>query len=698
MKLTIKTKILIYGVVPIVVSIVSVALIVSYMLWVQNELNSKESITHALKIASKRFSETELSLVDTASKLAGNENISNKLGFILESREDDGMASLVNEETRTVTGMLYSLVLATGTKRATLFDESGSWISSVIIDGEATKLAYRVNDKEVYLAEIKTGESTVKENWQKKINVGIDFLQIVNKDLPSHESGPVMIEENLFVMANGGVMVAGLNPETFEEEFQRKGTISVFSSIGDDFIEEVSDLSGAQLNIYSEGKIYKGNLSELKSMPSRIKFGKSKKVEKGGALSIKEAVFSEVKLRDGYFLGAAPLRNGSKTVGVMAVFYSQKALNQQLKDILVSLIAVGVIGIIISVLLLWYEANKLSEPIKKAAELAHAIRLGDFSKRVSVESDDESGQLAAELDKMADSLELRAKMASNIATGDLTSEVEMSSDKDALGLALKNMTKGLVSLVGQINEATESVNSESERILHYGGEFSSAAAEQEISQKDIAMVMNDLGEKIKENVDTASNASWLVMEAGQSAQKGNEYMEGMLSAMTEISESSNEISQIIKVIDDIAEQTNLLALNAAIEAARAGEQGRGFAVVADEVRQLAGRSADAAHQTTKLIDESAKRVSGGVEIARQTADALMGIVESVQKTTDLVEKISVVSTEQEAKIDEVNRGLDRLKGSTDKNTTNSKEISSASEVLSKQANQLKVVLSRFKLS
>lgn len=155
----------------------------------------------------------------------------------------------------------------------------------------------------------------------------------------------------------------------------------------------------------------------------------------------------------------------------------------------------------------------------------------------------------------------------------------------------------------------------------------------------ISSSIDEIADKTKDNAKRASEANMLSTTAQEKAQKGNDSMRQLQESMDEINQASGNISKIIKVIDDIAFQTNILSLNAAVEAARAGQHGKGFAVVAEEVRSLAARSAEAAKETTVLIEGSVKKTEGGTAIADETAIALEEIVVEITKAAQLVQKL-----------------------------------------------------------
>jgi len=302
-------------------------------------------------------------------------------------------------------------------------------------------------------------------------------------------------------------------------------------------------------------------------------------------------------------------------------------------------------------------------------------------------------------DAMIEPVNEAADCLKAMASGNL--DVEMRGDyKGDYAVIKESLNATLTSLNDILNQASVAVDqvaTGARQVSDSSQSLSQAATESASSLEEITASMHELTAQTNMNAENATQANQLAAQAKISAEKGEGQMGNMVKAMNDINESATSISKIIKAIDEIAFQTNLLALNAAVEAARAGKHGKGFTVVAEEVRNLAQRSAAAAKETAEMIEGSIKKTGVGTKIAEETAKALEEIVAGSAKVTDLIGEIASASKEQAQGIGQINTGLSQVDQVTQQVTANSEESASASEELSSQSLQLKQMLSKFKL-
>jgi methyl-accepting chemotaxis protein len=287
-----------------------------------------------------------------------------------------------------------------------------------------------------------------------------------------------------------------------------------------------------------------------------------------------------------------------------------------------------------------------------------------------------------------------------VADGDLTAVLDVHT-KDEVG----RMADALNRAVGMLNTTLQEVadsaanaSASSQQLAAASEAIASGAQQQAASLEETSASLEEITATVRQSADNANQASQLAVSSKDSAVQGQEVVSKAITAMAEINVASAKISDIISTIDEIAFQTNLLAVNAAVEAARAGDEGRGFAVVASEVRSLAQRSAVAAKEVKVLIQDSLHKVSVGTELVNHSGETLHGIVGSVKRVTDIVGEIAAAAGEQSTGVEQVNTAMTQMDQVTQSNSAQTEELSATAESLSEQAAHLLELVGAFTLS
>jgi methyl-accepting chemotaxis protein len=321
-------------------------------------------------------------------------------------------------------------------------------------------------------------------------------------------------------------------------------------------------------------------------------------------------------------------------------------------------VGAGLLVLLAGALCAWRLTLGITRPLRRAVAVAEAVAASDLRSAIVVESTDETGRLLQ---------------------------------------ALKNMNDSLSGVVGAVRGGTDAIAAASRQIASGNADLSARTEQQAGSLEETAASMEQLTATVQQNADSARQANALALEASNVAAQGGSVVARVVTSMDSIAASSRQIADIIGVIDSIAFQTNILALNAAVEAARAGEQGRGFAVVATEVRNLAQRSAAAAHEIKAVIAASQQTVTDGSALVLQAGRTMDDVVGSVARVTAIMAGITNASKEQSAGIGQVNQAVSELDQVTQQNAALVEEAAGAAASLREQADSLAQVVSVFQL-
>lgn len=343
------------------------------------------------------------------------------------------------------------------------------------------------------------------------------------------------------------------------------------------------------------------------------------------------------------------------------------------------------------------------KPVKKIMQGVSQLEEGSLKIQIDVNTNDELGRLAKAINHISFIMDNYvndiSKQLSRMAENNMDVRIDQNYIGDFIPIkaSIEKITDSLNRTLGQIIVSATRVASSSDQVSAGAQTLSKGATEQAAAVNELAASIESLAEDVAANADDAQNMNIMVTEASERIAICNDEMKKLIEAMTEIRNSSSGIEKIVRTIEDIASQTNLLSLNASVEAERTGESGKGFVVVAHEMRALATKSAESVKQTSELIEHSLKAVRNGSAIVDETAKSLAVVVEGAEKITDAANKINTASQNQKMILQDLTKSADMIEEVVQHNTVVSQESAATSTELSQHSKRLHELVYRFKL-
>lgn len=351
-----------------------------------------------------------------------------------------------------------------------------------------------------------------------------------------------------------------------------------------------------------------------------------------------------------------------------------------------------------------YTSKAMLKPVRLIKDELINFSQGNYSSEFNIKEDDSDiGQLSAAINatkrllhKMTEEL---SWLLDQIAQGNVSFYINLEyvGEFQAIKTAMNTILAENNHEFGKIRGSADSISAAADQMSEASIKVAQGGQQQSESIGNLSNSISDILEKITANAANAQEASDYSKKTAASLEKGSEEMEAMLEAMREIEATSHEINKIIRTIEDIAFETNILSLNAAVEAASAGDAGRGFGVVADQVHTLSVTVAEAVKNTTELIEKSVAAVNKGVQHANETAKTMKATVEDSRRSNSVIGEIAAAASEEKEAVQDISTQVNVIEDVINSNNTAAQQSAAAAEELAGQASMLRQIMERYQL-